>query len=330
MFHCRLKFILALALVALTAPSCAHLDQHLIPEEAAVVQPLGKVEVKHGGKIYEIAEAPVLTLDDADERFVYAILDSFDTGLSSEHDRLTAKVIVAESRKHGLDPYLVVGLIRVESSGSNFARSPVDARGLMQIRPFVGKELAQKAKLEWDGADTLHDPAVNVALGVRYLAYLEKKFGTVHNALSAYNLGPTRLRRQLAAGQQPADYADKIKFFAARYRALAVPGDDLAPGIANVTIGLASLEKEIKGKPSVALALFRKQQQEKAAAVALAKKKKAARAAMVAAAPKKPVPAAAGKKATPAKKRTGIIAVKDESPSSDKVASGPAKGIAVN
>lgn len=329
MFHCRLTFIVTLALVALTAPSCAHLDQHLIPEEAPVVEPLGKIEITNGGKSYLVTAPPVVTLDDADERFAYAILDSFKTGLSPEHDRFTAKILVAESRKQGLDPFLVLALIRVESSGSNFAVSSADARGLMQIRPFVGKELAQKAKLEWEGGDTLYDPAANIALGTRYVAYLEKKFGTIHHALSAYNLGPTRLRRQLKAGQKPADYADKILFFANRYRALAVPGDDLAPGIANVTLGLALLEKEIKGKPSVALALYRKQQAQKATAIAQARKKKAAKAAMVAAAPKKPAPAVAKKAASAKKKITGIIAVNDDAPS-EKVASGPAKGIAVN
>ena len=327
MFHCHPRFVACLAMLALTASSCAHLDQHLIPEEAAVVAPLGKVEIRYGNKTYEITEAPAVTLDDADERFVFAILDSFGTGLPVEHERATAKAIVSESRKNGLDPYLVLGLIRVESSGSNFARSGADARGLMQIRPFVGKELAKKAKLEWEGGDTLYDPAANVALGTLYVAQLEKKFGTIHNALSAYNLGPTRLRRQLAAGEAPADYADKIKFFAARYRALAVEGDDLAPGIANVTLGLAALEKEIDGKPSTALALVRKQQADKALAIALAKKKKAAKAAMVAAAPAKPAPAA--KKPATAKK-TGIVAVADESPSSETVASGAIKGLTLN
>src|SRR5207248_2861939 len=89
-----------------------------------------------------------------------------------------------------------------------------------------------------------------------YLATLLAQFGEQQRALAAYNEGPGRLSDGKRA--TPEAYATKILWFADRYRAIAVPGEDLAPGIARVKLALASIEKDIHGKPAVALAHARK------------------------------------------------------------------------
>jgi soluble lytic murein transglycosylase len=52
--------------------------------------------------------------------------------------------IVAESKKNGLDPYLVASLIRQESEFNPGAISHANAYGLMQLLPAVGKQMARE------------------------------------------------------------------------------------------------------------------------------------------------------------------------------------------
>ena len=51
-------------------------------------------------------------------------------------DRIQA-AIQASSKRHGLDPALVLAVIEVESHGRPHARSPKGALGLMQVMPYM-------------------------------------------------------------------------------------------------------------------------------------------------------------------------------------------------
>ena len=74
------------------------------------------------------------------------------------------------------------------------------ARGLMQLLPGTGALVAKRNGLAWGGGDTLYDPAINVALGTRYLAHLAERFnGSPWLASAAYNAGPNRVDQWLAA-----------------------------------------------------------------------------------------------------------------------------------
>jgi soluble lytic murein transglycosylase-like protein len=118
--------------------------------------------------------------------------------------------ILVESGKHGLDPMLILALIEVESQFDHDAESPRGAQGLMQIKPVVLGELFQEGKLS-DADLNLKNPLINIRVGVSYLAYLSEIFGDVRVALTAYNTGPTRIRRKLAAGERlPTEYATKV------------------------------------------------------------------------------------------------------------------------
>lgn len=147
------------------------------------------------------------------ERQVYDVLTAYKTGLNETLERLTAKVIVAESARYDLDPWFVVGVIRVESRFYNFSESNKGARGLMQVRPFVGEEVARDLGVHWTGADTLYNPIKNVKIGVAYLAILNQSFrGDKAKVLAAYNMGPTRVRQWLAAGRDlPTGYSGLVQ-----------------------------------------------------------------------------------------------------------------------
>jgi soluble lytic murein transglycosylase len=126
--------------------------------------------------------------------------------------------IGAESRASGLDPALVASLIRQESAFNPRATSPVGARGLMQIMPRVGEQLAARKGVTAFSPDTLYDPAVNVALGTLHLRNLVAQYPNVERALAAYNAGASRVRRWAAkAGAgDPEVFTERIPFVETR------------------------------------------------------------------------------------------------------------------
>jgi soluble lytic murein transglycosylase len=118
--------------------------------------------------------------------------------LPERQQRRLAMAIVREARRHGVDPLLVVALIRCESSFNNYAVSHVGAMGLMQVMPDTGAYLANKAGFKLQRHTNLFDSELNVELGTAYLAELISRFGSVEKALVAYNAGPTLAKKILS------------------------------------------------------------------------------------------------------------------------------------
>ncbi len=106
-------------------------------------------------------------------------------------------IVVAEARERGLDPYLMAGLIRQESAFWAEALSRADARGLMQVLPSTGAELARAVGPgRFRPDEQLYRPEINVHLGTAFFADLVRRFGDNPSILlSAYNAGPTRALR---------------------------------------------------------------------------------------------------------------------------------------
>ena len=92
-----------------------------------------------------------------------------------------------------VDPAIVYALTRLESNFDTTAISPVGARGLMQIMPVTAKYMAGGAPL-----GSLHEPALNLELGQRYVAYLAGQDGIggdLIRILASYNSGPGSFSR---------------------------------------------------------------------------------------------------------------------------------------
>jgi len=106
-----------------------------------------------------------------------------------------------------LSPAIILGLIRRESAFNKDALSPVGARGLMQIMPKTGKQIARELKEKWKSTHQLLDPDVNVKYGTYYYKQLLNQFkGHYALAAAAYNAGPHRVKRWLPEkGMLPAD-----------------------------------------------------------------------------------------------------------------------------
>ncbi|MES2415469.1 MAG: lytic transglycosylase domain-containing protein [Pseudomonadota bacterium] len=87
-----------------------------------------------------------------------------------------------ESKRAGLDPTLVLGLIQVESNFRKFAVSPVGARGYMQVMPFWTRVIG-----DGDPGKLFH-MQTNLRFGCVILRhYLDREKGDLFMGLGRYN-----------------------------------------------------------------------------------------------------------------------------------------------
>ncbi|MDI6785330.1 MAG: tetratricopeptide repeat protein [bacterium] len=94
------------------------------------------------------------------------------------------------AKAYKLDPYLILAVIREESRYDPLALSKADARGLMQIIPKTGKNVAKKINIAFD-INKLFIPKWNIKMGSWYLKELIVNYrGNKVLALAAYNGGP--------------------------------------------------------------------------------------------------------------------------------------------
>ena len=123
--------------------------------------------------------------------------------------------VKANSEKHGLDPYLVLSLMRQESEFNPSVVSYANAYGLMQLLPSTGKSMAHAAGLHPFATGDLLNPPVNIQLGTLYLKQtLDKFHGQVEYALAAYNAGDDRIQDWLATGnyKDVPEFVESIPF----------------------------------------------------------------------------------------------------------------------
>jgi soluble lytic murein transglycosylase len=104
------------------------------------------------------------------------------------------RLVQRQSRANGLDPYLVMGLIRQESAFNAHATSSANAHGLMQILPTTASRSKRASRIRYAG-ERLYNPTYNIRFGCAYLRSLLKDFdGKPELALAAYNAGDFRVR----------------------------------------------------------------------------------------------------------------------------------------
>src|SRR5689334_19697342 len=100
--------------------------------------------------------------------------------ISSGNPAIDALVQEAAAQ-NGLDPCLILSLMRAESSFNRNAVSVKGASGLMQLMPETATRF---------GVKNIFDPRENVMGGTRYLRWLLDRFnGDVRLALAGYNAG---------------------------------------------------------------------------------------------------------------------------------------------
>ncbi|HEY0788958.1 MAG TPA: lytic transglycosylase domain-containing protein, partial [Thermoanaerobaculia bacterium] len=115
--------------------------------------------------------------------------------------------IRAAATDAGVDPWLMVAIIRQESGWDPTTVSNAGAVGLMQIMPAEATSIGSGAGLGTISRQDLFDPAINIRVGAQELRQkLDATGGTRILALASYNAGETAVLRWLA--RTPADDLD--------------------------------------------------------------------------------------------------------------------------
>jgi soluble lytic murein transglycosylase len=126
-----------------------------------------------------------------------------------------ADLIISTAQKYNIHPLFLFSVVRQESAFEGFVRSSAGARGLMQIIPATGQEIADG--LGWPPgytADDLYRPLVSVNLGADYLAnWRDHLGGDMYAALAAYNGGPgNAIEWQKLANGDPDLFLEIVRF----------------------------------------------------------------------------------------------------------------------
>lgn len=122
--------------------------------------------------------------------------------------------LTRDATARGLDPALVAGLIRQESNFNAHAVSVANARGLMQVLPAIGEEVARSLSYPVWYPVLLFDPDANLQLGTAHLAAYMKQYGPLARVLAAYNAGGSRVTRWVtrAGSDDPELFVERVPF----------------------------------------------------------------------------------------------------------------------
>ncbi len=143
--------------------------------------------------------------------------------------------VLGEAKKRGLDPRLVLAIMKQESQFKPNAKSGSAARGLLQLTLDAAQKYARRAGVNHLTEDSLYVPGTSIALGCEYLSELSRMFAGLPEAIAAsYNGGEDNVARWLARSNQndegvfasevgfseSKDYVFKVMAFYRAYRQL--------------------------------------------------------------------------------------------------------------
>ncbi|MGL6316556.1 murein transglycosylase [Vibrio sp. WXL103] len=124
------------------------------------------------------------------------------------------------AKRHDLNLTTLLSLARQESALDVEARSPVGARGIMQIMPATAKDTARKFGLSYSGSQQLYQVEKNIEIGSQYLKSLMNRYDDNRIfALAAYNAGPGRVRQWRERSDAQLDvfaFIEAIPFYETR------------------------------------------------------------------------------------------------------------------
>ena len=119
------------------------------------------------------------------------------------------------AKENGIDPYLVVALIRQESLFEPQAISPAAAFGLMQLLHSTAARTAARMKLSPPPRDALFEPEINLTIGIHHLKeLLEGYSNNLVKAIAAYNAGENAVSKWEArlAAEDDDEFIERIPY----------------------------------------------------------------------------------------------------------------------
>lgn len=114
------------------------------------------------------------------------------------------KIISKYAKEYGVDENLAHAVATVESGKKHVVKSHSGAVGVFQVLPSTARSMGENP----------YTIEGNIKTGVKYLAYLDKKFnGNVDKVLSAYNAGPNAVVKHggIPPYKETKNYVNKVK-----------------------------------------------------------------------------------------------------------------------
>lgn len=131
--------------------------------------------------------------------------------------------VAAAAREFGVEEAIVRAVMHAESAFNPNAISRAGAQGLMQLMPATAERF---------GVTDAFDPAQNIRGGVRYLAWLLKRFnGDLTLAAAGYNAGEGAVDRHggVPPYRETQTYVQRVGVLAERYRSHGLVAASGAP-----------------------------------------------------------------------------------------------------
>lgn len=123
--------------------------------------------------------------------------------------------VLPSAKKAGISPWFIYSIMRQESAFNPEARSGVDAMGLLQLMPDLAHKLSRNNGIQFNHAEELFEPEINISLGALELKNLLNSYKENYIlAVAAYNANgkaisgwlKTRLR------QDPIEFIEEIPY----------------------------------------------------------------------------------------------------------------------
>lgn len=115
----------------------------------------------------------------------------------------------------GVDPFLILSIMRAESNYDADAESPVGALGLLQIMPKSGMKIAAALNIPDFEPRSLLKPSYNIYFSAWYISRLVKHYkGNLPLAVASYNAGPHAVDRWIkqTPGLSLDEFLENIPF----------------------------------------------------------------------------------------------------------------------
>lgn len=120
--------------------------------------------------------------------------------------------------KYGIDPLLILSVMREESMFNPNANSIAGAVGLMQLIPKTALWLDSNLQLGIKNTSQIFEIKNNISLGTYYLSILMKEFGSHAYVIAAYNAGEERVRKWSQKGNYKSidEFIEDIPYYETR------------------------------------------------------------------------------------------------------------------
>ena len=128
------------------------------------------------------------------------------------------ETIAKYSKKFKVPESLIYAVIRQESRFNQKARSPANAKGLMQIIPSTGRWILRQLNYKSRTIKKIYNPNINVMMGTFYIKHLSKKLDNLIFTLASYNAGVRNVSKwsKKYSTKIPEKFIEQIPFYETR------------------------------------------------------------------------------------------------------------------